>query len=148
MIYRLADIHEIKTLAELRKQQLADEGISANKDIDLELHQFFMNKMKDGTLVEWVAEENSVIIATAAIIFYEFPPSYTNKSGIRGYITNVYTAPAYRGQGIATLLLDKLIAEAKERKVEILWLSASQMGRPVYLKHGFKDSYEWMDLRF
>ncbi len=109
MIYRLAAIHEINTLADLRKQQLADEGISADKDIDLELHNFFMKKMKDGTLVEWVAEENNVIVATAAIVFYEFPPTYTNKSGIKGYVTNMYTAPAYRGRGIAASLLVKLI---------------------------------------
>lgn len=146
MIYRLATIHEINTLADLRKQQLADEGISEDKDIDVELHNFFMKKMKDGTLVEWVAEENNVIIATAAIVFYEFPPSYTNESGIKGYITNMYTAPAYRGRGIAVSLLNKLITEAKERKVEHLWLSASKMGRPVYRKIGFKDSYDWMDL--
>lgn len=146
MIYRLATIHDINTLADLRKQQLADEGISEDKDIDVELHNFFMKKMKDGTLVEWVAEENNVIIATAAIVFYEFPPSYTNESGIKGYITNMYTAPAYRGRGIAVSLLHKLITEAKERKVEYLWLSASKMGRPVYQKIGFKDSYDWMDL--
>ncbi len=147
MIYRLATIHEINTLADLRKQQLADEGISEDKDIDAELHNFFMKKMKDGTLVEWVAEENNVIIATAAIVFYEFPPSYTNESGIKGYITNMYTAPAYRGRGIAASLLDKLRTEAKERKVQLLWLNASKMGRPVYQKIGFKDSYDWMELR-
>ncbi len=146
MVYRLAAIHEINTLADLRKQQLADEGISADKDIDLELHNFFIKKMKDGTLVEWVAEENNVIIATAAIVFFEFPPSYKNKSGIKGYITNMYTAPAYRGRGIAVSLLNKLFTEAKERKVEHLWLSASQMRRPVYQKLGFKDSYDWMEL--
>jgi GNAT superfamily N-acetyltransferase len=97
--------------------------------------------------VEWVAEENNVIIATAAIVFYEFPPSYTNESGIKGYITNMYTAPAYRGRGIAASLLDKLRTEAKERKVQLLWLNASKMGRPVYQRLGFKDSYDWMELR-
>lgn len=147
MIYRLATIHEISTLADLRKQQLADEGISADKDIDVELHDFFMKKMKDGTLVEWVAEENNIIVATAAIVFYEFPPSYTNESGIKGYITNMYTAPAYRGRGIAASLFDKLRTEAKERKVQLLWLNASKMGRPVYQRLGFKDSYDWMELR-
>ncbi len=146
MIYRIAAIDEIDMLVELRKQQLVDEGISADKDIDKELHCFFMNKMNARTLVEWVAEDNDVIIATAAIVFYEFPPTYTNKSGIKGYITNMYTLPAYRGRGIASLLLDELVSEAKERKVEKLWLGASEMGRPVYLKYGFKETNEWLEL--
>ena len=146
MIYRMAAIDEIDTLAELRKQQLVDEGISTNKDIDAELHNFFTNKMNDGSLVEWVAEENGTIIATAAIVFYEFPPTYTNKSGIKVYITNMYTAPAYRGRGIATSLLDKLIAEAKARNVEKLWLGASKMGRPVYLKYGFEETNTFLEL--
>jgi ribosomal protein S18 acetylase RimI-like enzyme len=148
MIYRTATIDEIDTLAKLRKQQLVDEGISDNKDIDTELHDFFTKKMKDGSLVEWVVEEKGNIIATGAIAFYEFPPTYTNKSGLKGYITNMYTAPAYRGRGIATSLLDKLIAEAKERKVEKLWLGASKMGRPVYLNYGFKETDEWLELNF
>ncbi len=146
MRYRRAAIQEIDKLAELRKQQLADEGISADKDIDAELQNFFTKKMNDGTLVEWIAEEEDVIIATAAIAFYEFPPTYTNKSGIKGYITNMYTMPEYRGRGLASSLLEKLVAEAKERGVEKLWLGASKMGRPVYLKFGFKETNEWLEM--
>lgn len=146
MRYRRAAIQEIDKLAELRKQQLADEGISADKDIDAELQDFFTKKMNDGTLVEWIAEEEDEIIATAAIVFYEFPPTYTNKSGIKGYITNMYTMPEYRGRGLASSLLEKLVAEAKERGVEKLWLGASKMGRPVYLKFGFKETNEWLEM--
>lgn len=147
MIYRTATVDDIDILAELRKQQLVDEGSSADKDIDEELHSFFMKKMNDEIMVAWVAEDNKAIIATAAIIFYEFPPSYTNKSGMKGYIANVYTKPEYRGRGIATSLLDKLVAEARERKVEKLWLGASKMGRPVYLRYGFTESNDWLELK-
>ncbi len=143
---RKATIDDIEVLADLRKKQLVDEGIEANKDIDEELIRFFQQKLTDNSLVEWVVEEEGKIIATAAIVFYEFPPTYTNKSGIKGYITNMYTDPAYRGRGIASSLLDTLVDEARQRKVEKLWLGASKLGRPVYLKYGFKETNEWLEL--
>lgn len=146
MNYRKAELGDIPALMELRKKQLIDEGISPDQDIDGELFSFFTDKMKDGSLVEWVAQEDEKIVATAAVIFYAFPPSYTNKKGVKGYITNMYTNPDFRGRGIAGLLLDRLVKEAASRDVKTLWLSASKMGRPVYLKYGFKETGEWMEL--
>ena len=146
MFYRTATVNDTIVLAELRKKQLIDEGIAPEQDIDQELIDFFRKKLRDGSLVEWVGIEDGTIVATGAIAFYDFPPTYTNKSGVKGYITNMYTAPAYRGQGIAALLLDKLVAEARMRNVEKLWLGASKMGRPVYLKYGFQETADWLEL--
>jgi len=147
MQYRPARAEEIEQLAQLCKQQLMDEGQQPNCNIDRELHAFFAQGMQDGTLVEWVAEENGALVATAAIIFYPFPPSFTNPGGIRGYLTNVYTSPAFRGRGIAGDLLRQLMAEAEKRGVPALMLSASAMGRPVYEKLGFIRDESWMNLR-
>ncbi|MBQ4870334.1 GNAT family N-acetyltransferase [Priestia megaterium] len=146
MKFRKATVNEIDQLIYLRKKQLVDEGIEPNQEIDTELKEFFTNKMSDGSLVEWVVEDNDKIIATGAIIFYEFPPTYTNKSGKKAYITNMYTKESYRGQGIATKLLTKLVAEAKTAGIIKIWLGASKLGRPVYKKFGFKETDEWLEL--
>ncbi len=142
MEYRKASMKDIPSLCQIRKQQLMDEGIEPNIEIDSELKKYFSVKLQDGSLVEWLIEVDGTIIATAAIAFMDFPPTYTNKSGIKGYITNMYTAPAYRGQGLATSLLKKLVQEAKNRKVHKLWLGASKLGRPVYRKLGFVETNE------
>jgi len=146
MIYRIATINDIETLVEIRKKQLIDEGIEPSIDIDQELLDFFHTKINNGSLVEWVVEDGAEIVATAAIVFYQFPPTYTNKTGWKGYITNMYTADTYRKRGIATMLLEKLVEEAKAKEVEKLWLGASTLGRPVYERFGFKDTGEWLDL--
>ncbi|MBE6183169.1 GNAT family N-acetyltransferase [Heyndrickxia ginsengihumi] len=146
MKYRKATIKDIDQLVELRKKQLVDEGIKANKDIDAELHLFFKNKLSDGSLIQWLIEDHEEIIACGAIIFYEFPPSYTNKSGKKGYITNMYTKENYRGQGLATSLLEKLTEEAKAAGISKLWLGASRLGRPVYKKFGFTETDGWLEL--
>ena len=102
--------------------------------------------MPCGDIVEWVAEKEGTIIATAAIVFYKFLPTYLNKSGIKGYVTSMYTAPEYRRMGIAVSLMDRLVQEAQSRHVEKLWLGASKLGRPVYLKYGFAEATEWLEL--
>lgn len=146
MIYRKASSVDTGKLVEIRKLQLIDEGIEPTIDIDDELTDFFENKLADGSLVEWVVEDKNEIVATAAIVFYQFPPTYTNKTGWKGYITNMYTRNDYRKQGIATMLLEKLVEEAKRRGVKKLWLGASKLGRPVYEKFGFRETGEWLDM--
>ena len=148
MLYRQARFEEIPILYEIRKKQLIDEGIAPDVNIDDALISFFERHMSDGTLVQWVAEVNGEIIATAALLFQEFPPTFTNPNGIniKGYVTNMYTAPEFRGQGIAKKLLDCLVIEAREHQVLKIWLGASKMGKPVYLDYGFQGSDIWLDL--
>jgi GNAT superfamily N-acetyltransferase len=143
--FRKANLDDINKLIDLRKKQLVDEGIEPNTDIDTELNNFFKNKLIEGTLVQILVEDNEAIIACGAIIIYNFPPSYSNKSGKKGYVTNMFTREDYRGQGIATTLLTKLVEEAKELGVCNLWLGASKLGRPVYKKFGFKESDGWLE---
>ncbi len=54
MQYRKADINDIPQLIELRKKQLIDEGIEPSVDIDKELHEFFTNKLSDGSFIQWL----------------------------------------------------------------------------------------------
>lgn len=141
MIFRKAVLDDIAQLAGIRKIQLQDEGQKPDVDMDDNLREFFDEKMRSGDLIEWVAEDDSGrIIATAAILFMEFPPAFTNPIGRRGYITNMYTADAYRGRGIAGKLMQKLEAEAKDQGISMLVLHASVMGRKAYVKSGFKET--------
>lgn len=146
MKYRKANLDDMDRVIDLRKKQLVDEGIEPNIDIDTELYEFFKKKLSDGSLVQWLVLDKEEIIACGAIVFYEFPPTYTNKSGKKGYITNMYTKESYRGQGIATHLLTKLVDETKASGISKIWLGASKLGRPVYKKFGFKETDEWLEL--
>ncbi|MBI0580062.1 GNAT family N-acetyltransferase [Neobacillus cucumis] len=98
------------------------------------------------TLIQWLVGDNEEIIACGAVLFYEFPPSYTNKTGKKAYIVNMYTNQNYRGQGIATKLLTKLVDEVKSSGISKIWLGASKMGRPVYKKFGFRERDEFLEL--
>ncbi|WP_307290714.1 GNAT family N-acetyltransferase [Bacillus sp. SORGH_AS_0510] len=146
MNYRMATTDDVKQLVRLRKKQLVDEGLEPTIDIDLELQAFFKNKLTDGSLIQWLVEDQEEIIACGAVIFYDFPPSFTNKSGKKAYIANMYTRETYRGKGIATNLLTKLVEETKTRGITKMWLAASELGRPVYKKFGFQETDEFLEL--
>ena len=146
MKLRKATINDIEVISEIRKKQLQDEGQKPSVNMDNELHQFFLDKMSSGDLIEWVAEDDDgSIIATSAIIFMDFPPSFNNPSGKRGYVANMYTANEYRGRGIAGKLIEKLEEEARERGVEMLFLHASELGRKAYVRSGFAETDTFME---
>lgn len=147
MIFRKALPEEARVLGELRKKQLIDEGHDPTAgDMDRQLEEFFTRRLGDGSMIEWVADDGGRVVGTGAIIFYDMPPAFNNVSGIKGYVANIYTDPDYRRRGIATTILEKLKDEARARGVTMLWLGASDQGRPIYQKVGFQDTNTWMEL--
>ena len=146
MIIRKATADDAKLLSEVRKLQLIDEGIDPNCDIDAELSAFFKKWLESEDFIQLIAEEDGKLLSTAAVIYYDLPPSFTNKIGVRGYVTNVYTAPEHRRKGLSKLLLTKLLDDARSRGIKKLWLGASKLGRPLYEKLGFIQQESYMEL--
>lgn len=142
MIFRKADQNDIEQLAMFRRLQLRDEGLTPDPDAASlkDFARFIREKMDSGELVEWVAEEDGKIIATAAVLFMEFPPVFNDPTGMRGYITNMYTDDEYRGQGIAGKLLEIMDDEARARGVTRMTLHASVLGKKAYVKSGYKET--------
>lgn len=146
MIIRKATADDAKLLSEVRKLQLIDEGIDPNCDIDSELSAFFKKWLESEDFIQLIAEEDGKLLSTAAVIYYDLPPSFTNKIGVRGYVTNVYTAPEHRRKGLSKMLLTKLLDDARSRGIKKLWLGASKLGRPLYEKLGFLQQESYMEL--
>ena len=146
MIIRKATVNDAKLLSEVRKLQLIDEGIDPNCDIDSELSAFFKKWLESEDFIQLIAEEDRKLLSTAAVIYYDLPPSFTNKIGVRGYVTNVYTAPEHRRKGLSKMLLTKLLDDARSRGIKKLWLGASKLGRPLYEKLGFLQQESYMEL--
>lgn len=138
MIYKQASIKDIDEIINLRVKLLIEEGISLQTDIKQELIQYFNDELNK-TIIVMVAEENSKLIATSSVIFQKYPPSFSNKQGMRAYIANVYTLPEYRRKGINTVLLDKLIEKVKDHNISYVWLWATEEGKKLYKKYGFDD---------
>ncbi|KXT65972.1 GNAT family N-acetyltransferase [Streptococcus gallolyticus] len=85
------------------------------------------------------------VIGAGAVSYYQVMPTYHNPSGKKAYIMNMYVAPEHRRKGIATKLLDLLIADSKERGIDHITLEATQMGRKLYENYGFSQMQDEME---
>src|SRR3989442_9725384 len=51
----------------------------------------------------------------------------------------VATAPEARGRGLATVLMARALADARERGCRTTSLQATKMGYPIYARFGYQD---------
>ena len=90
------------------------------------------------------------IIAGAGVVIRSVPPfplrhqnsEITIAEGRQGLIVNVFTEPEWRRRGIARLLMEKIIAWSREQSLDELVLHASEHGRALYERLGFRPTEE------
>jgi GNAT superfamily N-acetyltransferase len=90
----------------------------------------------------FVAEFRNKIIGNGLINYYKIPPSTANISGIVGYISNVYVIKKYRGLGIGTEIMKKILEDATKQGTGKIELLASKQGMEIYKKLGFRIDTE------
>ena len=140
IIIRTANKSDISTLVDFRFMYMTDvEGILSEKQknaLNSQLPVYFENHIeKDFTA--YIAEDNGVPVSVIFMVRLEKPASVHFLSGSTCYLMNVYTVTEYRRLGIASQILDKLISDAKSKGITCIDLSATDMGKHVYLKKGF-----------
>ena len=148
--YRKATINDITELVRLRiefmKEAIKIDNNYDDKLIERVLSEYFNNNIQNGSFIAWLAVCGDRIIGTSGLCFYTRPPSYKNISGKAAYIMNMYTDPQYRHRGIASTLFENTVLEAKSLGYKKICLNATQMGRSLYIKFGFKAIDSEMEL--
>jgi GNAT superfamily N-acetyltransferase len=84
------------------------------------------------------------------MVLREQPGNFDVPNGRTGYILNIFTLKEFRKNGIASLLMQKLIDEGKRLKLDRLELKATQAGEPIYRQLGFVEPHDLLmelDLR-
>lgn len=101
--------------------------------------QRFLAVHLDQTLISWHAELGGEIIAVAFLEIAERLPHPERKYGRIGTVLNVYTKQAFRKQGLASQLIQKLLEDAQRLQLDKVELLATRAGYPVYQKVGFNE---------
>jgi GNAT superfamily N-acetyltransferase len=143
---RRATLDDVETLVQLRLGLLRELGMLADDSqvaATAEANRrYFAAMIPTQQFIAWIAEADGALVATSGLVPFARPPVPWNLSGLDGYIMNMYTLPAWRGQGIATALLNEIIAYVKSAGGRRLWLQATEAGRPIYEKAGFRPVTE------
>lgn len=140
MNIRTATKDDIPTLIDFRFSYLHDDvgelTPEQTEKLNKQLPDYFDRHIGQD-FTAYIAEENG---EPAAVIFYitiEKPANTHFINGKTAVLMNVYTKEKFRRQGVASSILHRLIADAKADGVTCIDLSATRMGKPLYLKNGF-----------
>ncbi len=94
-----------------------------------------------------VDSDSEKIVGCGGICYQTEMPSPDNLSGTNGYLMNIYTVPEIRGIGVGRMIVEFLIADAKQRGVEKIYLESSDIGKSLYREIGFDDMIGYMKLK-
>jgi len=147
IVFRKANLHDAEELAKIRCQLLKEiADTSKTKLSQKELNDlkeanksYFNSALKDDSFAAWLALHGDKIIATSGLSFSVVPPYPKCLDGKAAYIMNMYTLKDYQKQGIGTELLKRIVEEAKIRGYKKITLNATETGRKLYEKFGFKE---------
>ncbi|MCX6027874.1 MAG: GNAT family N-acetyltransferase [Chloroflexi bacterium] len=136
---------DIPLLIAFRRAMFEDMGVrdtTALDAMDAACTEYFAEALPRGEFRAWVAVADNAVVASGGLVIYAVPPSVRNLSGRVGYIMSMYTLLKWRGQGIATAILQTILDHLRAQGVGMATLHASTAGRPIYEREGFEPSNE------
>ena len=103
------------------------------------LHDYLASSLEDDTCAGWCVDVGDTLVACGLLTINTGPPTPGNPSGRWGYLSRIYTAPAWRRQGIATALIHEALAHARACGLRRVMLTATPSTRGLYHSLGFHD---------
>jgi GNAT superfamily N-acetyltransferase len=98
-----------------------------------------VHRIAQRTYIGYTARAANLVIGGAGAVLLDWGPTRANENTIRARIVNVYTEPTWRKQGVAALLVSKVIAHCEELGVHDFCLAASTESKSLYARLGFAE---------
>jgi len=151
-IVRRATLRDLDTLVEQRHKMWKDIRQVTPKQ----------HRIADDVYRKWVVEmvrrrrfagflaltkEGKKPVAGGCVWIKEVHPSPWSSRRRTPYLMSMYTDPSFRGNGLATEIVNSAMKWSEQRGFPSLSLHASKMGRMVYSRLGFEQTNE-MRIRF
>ncbi len=146
----MVEIRTVESLTELmkwREEVIRNVfGIAPDKSLLDANRKYYETHVADGSHVAIVAAEGGDEYGCGALCFSDELPSPDNPTGRCAYIMNIYVRERFRNNGVAHLIVARLIEAAKKRNCGKIYLETTDDGRPVYSSLGFRDMQDMMKL--
>jgi GNAT superfamily N-acetyltransferase len=140
---RLVNNNEIPVMVEYRIRYLSelqgDMSKTYKDELRTELIRYFEDSIKNGRYLAVVAEQNGEIVSFGGMVIKEIPGDAFKTSYREGDILNMYTIPGERRKGFSSLILERLLGEAKKLGISKVALHTSQDGEKLYRNFHFTE---------
>lgn len=149
VVYRLAEATDVQALASMRTAFTYEDGdphAAPRPDFDAAFEATVGEGIATGRWVIWLAEADHELVSHAFVGLIDKIPRPTREHGFIGYLTNVYTRPSHRGQGIGARLLSHVVDWATASDIELLFVWPSEESIHFYERAGFsseRDPLVW-----
>ncbi|MCK9487110.1 MAG: GNAT family N-acetyltransferase [Dehalococcoidia bacterium] len=145
--YRPACMDDAPALALMRWDSRVEERPDLAETADREAflgacERWIRHRLALGTWTVWLAEVDREPVSHAFVNLVEKVPQPGRVNDRWGYVTNVYTRPAWRNQGVGGTLVEWVKAWALGADLEFLILWPSEDSREFYARAGF-GPVEW-----
>ena len=143
---RPATVEDIPVLLRHRRMMWWDMGRRDDEVLelmDVAAREYFTDAIPKGTYRGFLAvDEKGDVVGGGGVVISPWPGIFHQRTPARAMILNVYVEGAYRRRGIAKSLMEAMIAWCREEKFANVGLHASDEGRPLYEKLGFRATNE------
>jgi len=152
--YRRATSADLEVLTEHRHRMWTAIGRHTEAEItehDLRYRRWAKPRLRSGELLGFVAEARGGLAVGSGLVWLRPDQPRPQIPGlVSPYILSMYTCPDWRGQGIASALVRRLVTVCRASGYPNVELHASVQGRHVYRRLGFERTWEmrfWIDPR-
>ncbi|MFT6657020.1 GNAT family N-acetyltransferase [Maritalea sp.] len=145
LIEREIRTSDLDLICHHRFEMFRDIGAPLSKieEMIVEFRKWLNPRLHSGEYFGFILEENGKPAGGIGLSIIDWAPHVLHpKEHLRGYISNVYVEHHCRRQGIASRLMELGEAELKGRGATLVVLHASDAGREIYDKSGWKQSSE------
>ena len=110
--------------------------------MDRSSEEFFGRALAEGKYRAWLIEVDRTVISGGGVLILPFQPGPRDPRPERPWIVNVFTEPAWRGKGLARMLMTEMVEWCRAEGFTVVSLHASDAGRPIYAGMGFLPTNE------
>ncbi len=147
--YRMASAADCRALAalrwEFRREGASDVPSIAYGAFVEACTTFLQQGLASQQWVYWIAVQDGVIVSHIFVQRIAKVPKPERLDDAYGYVTNVYTRPAQRRQGMGAELLTQVVRWAKHQDLEMLVVWPSPASIHFYERAGFTRTGEMLE---
>ena len=117
-----------------------------SEEIEKAYTQKLETEMESGICKAWVIEDKGKIVSSGAITLVSFVPNPSDLSCNVAYLHSMYTEKPHRNKKYAQRIIHNVIKHCNSNGIKRILLNASDEGKPVYQKIGFRSAPDTMRL--